>query len=232
MKKIAILLLAVILAACSSAPTAAPTEPPAPTVIEPSQTPVVIVQTVVVEATQPPTLVPSPTAEPSTAVPASPTAVVVTVVVEATQPAPAAQAPTTAPVDTSGGVITVDQNLGAGWFTNMTFTKDILSLRCQLNKEITFSVKPLDANIADVNFYYRIVDRSTGAAFDWQNAGRMPSDANGNFVLAFSGDDVNANFRKSNAWLDFQFVGLSRSGGVVGRSEKIEQKVTYTLDCP
>jgi len=232
MKKLAILLLAVILAACSSAPTAAPTEPPAPTVIEPTQTPVVIVQTVVVEATLPPTLVPSPTAELPTAAPASPTAVVVTVVVEATQPAPAAQAPTTAPVGSSSGVITVDQNLGAGWFTNMTFTKDILSLRCQLNKEITFSVKPLDANISEVNFYYRIVDRSTGAAFDWQNAGRMPSDPNGNFVLAFSGDDVNANFRKANAWLDFQFIGLSSSGGVVGRSEKIEQKVSYTLDCP
>lgn len=231
MKKIVILLLAVILAACSSAPAAAPTEPPAPTVIEPSPTPVVIVQTVVVEATLPPTLVPSPTAEPPTAVPASPTPVVVTVVVESTQQAPAVQ-PTAAPVDTSGGLLTVDPNLGAGWFTNMTFTKDILSLRCQLNKEITFSVKPLDANIAEVNFYYRIVDRSTGAAFDWQNAGRMPSDANGNFVLVFSGDDVNANFRKPNAWLDFQFVGLSRSGGVVGRSEKIEQKVTYTLDCP
>jgi len=233
MKKFIFLLLAVILAACSSAPTAAPTEPPAPTVVEPSPTPVVVVQTVIVEATQPPTVVPSPTAEPPTAVPASPTPVVVTVVVEATQPAQAA-APTSAPVDTSAtsGLITIDQNLGAGWFTNITLTKNALSLRCQLSKQITFSVKPLDPNIAQVDFYYRIVDRSTGSAFDWQNAGRMPPDATGNFVLAFSGDNVSANFRKPNAWLDFQFIGLSKSGGVVGRSEKIEQQVTYTLDCP
>lgn len=228
MKQIVILLLAVILAACSSAPAAAPTEPPAPTVAEPSPTPVVIVQTVVVEATQAPTEVPPPTA-----VPATPTPVVVTVVVEATQAVQAA-APTSAPADTSAtsGLITIDQNLGAGWFTNITLTKNVLSLRCQINKEITFSVKPLDPNITEVNFYYRIVDRATGSAFDWQNAGRMPPDANGNFVLAFSGDDVNANFRKPNAWLDFQFIGLSKSGGVVGRSEKIEQQVTYTLDCP
>jgi hypothetical protein len=129
-------------------------------------------------------------------------------------------------------LITIDQNLGAGWFTNITLTKNTLSLRCQINKEITFSVKPLDTNIAQVDFYYRIVDRSTGTAFDWQNVGRMPPDASGNFVLVFSGDDVNANFRKPNAWLDFQFIGLSKSGGVVGRSEKIEQQVTYTLDCP
>jgi hypothetical protein len=126
----------------------------------------------------------------------------------------------------------VDQSLGAGWFTNITLTKNVLSLRCQINKEITFSVKPLDPNIAQVDFYYRIVDRSTGSAFDWQNSGRMPPDTNGNFVLAFSGDDVNANFRKPNAWFDFQFIGLSKSGGVVGRSEKIEQQVTYTFDCP
>ena len=228
MKKFLILLLAVILVACSSAPTGVPTEPPAPTEAQPSPTPVVIVQTVVVEATQAPTDVPPPTAEPPT-----PTPVVVTVVVEATQ-AVQAVAPTSAPADTgaTSGLITVDQSLGAGWFTNITLTRNILSLRCQLNREITFSVKPLDANIARVDFYYRIVDRSTGSAFDWQNAGRMPPDTNGNFVRVFSGEDVNANFRKPNAWLDFQFIGLSSSGGVVGRSEKIEQQVTYTLDCP
>jgi hypothetical protein len=193
----------------------------------------VIIQTVVVEATQPPTVVPSPTTEPPTAVPATPTPVVVTVVVEATQPA-ATQPPaaTAAVVDTGSSLITIDQNLGAGWFTNITVSRNALTLRCQLQKQITFSVSPLDSNIKKVNFYYRIVDRETGSAFDWQNAGLMPPDANGNFVMVFSGDQVNANYRKPNAWLDFQFVGLSQSGGVVGRSEKIEQQVTYALDCP
>ena len=226
MKKFVIVLLAVILAACSSAPTAVPTEPPAPTVVESSPTPVVVVQTVVVEATQAPTEVP-PTEVPPTQVP--PTPVVVTVVVEASQQA---VAPTTAPVNSGNGLITIDNNLGAGWFSDITLTKNILSLRCQLNHEITFSVKPLDANITEVNFYYRIQDRATGSVFDWQNAGRMFPDTNGNFTLAFKGEDVGANFRKPNAWLDFQFVGLSRSGGVVGRSEKIEQQVSYTFDCP
>ena len=50
MKKLVILLLAVALAACSTPAT--PTEQPAPVVEQPSATPVVIVQTVVVEATQ------------------------------------------------------------------------------------------------------------------------------------------------------------------------------------
>jgi len=32
--------------------------------------------------------------------------------------------------------------------------------------------------------------------------------------------NVNPNFRKANPWFDYQFIGISSSGGVVGRSEK------------
>ncbi len=52
----------------------------------------------------------------------------------------------------------------------------------------------------------------------------MNSGANGSFSIVFSGEDVNANFRKPHAWFDYQFIGSSQSG-VVGRSEKIEQQV-------
>jgi len=223
MKKSVLLLLVLVLTACTSAtevPVAAPTE------ILPTTTPVVLVQTVVVEATLAPTEVP-PTQVPPTSAP-----VVVTVVVEATQ-APATQGPAAAaPTDSGSGLITVDNALGAGWFVDMTRTKSQLSLRCQLYKEITFKVKPTDANITEVQFYYRIQDRSTGSAFDWQNAGRMIAGADGTFSIAFNGEQVNADSRRPNAWLDYQFIGLSRSGGVVGRSEKIEQQITYTFECP
>jgi hypothetical protein len=93
-------------------------------------------------------------------------------------------------------------------------------------------VKPADPNITQVQLYYRIEDRATGAVFDWQNAGKMLQDAGGNFAIIFSGDNVNPNFRKPNAWFDYQFIGLSKTGGVVGRSEKIVQQVSYTFDCP
>lgn len=221
MKKHVILVLAfVLLTACASP---VPTEEPAAVLPEATTTPVVVVQTVLVESTQAPTEVP-PTEVPPTSAP-----VVVTVVVEATQP-PAAQPPA-ATAETSGGLVTVDNALGAGWFVNMTRTGNNLSLRCQLYKEITFSVTPTTSDIRFVDFYYRIQDRSTGAIFDWQNAGRMIPDANGNFVIVFSGEDVNANFRKPNAWLDYQVIGSS-SSGVVGRSERIIQQVNYTNDCP
>jgi len=222
MKKIFILLLAIALTACA-APAAA-TEQPVAAPPEPTATPLVVVQTVIVTVipTQAATEVPPPTAVPPTPIP--PTAA----------PETQAVAPTAAAVNTaaSGGAITVDNALGAGWFVNMTRSANAFALRCQLSKEITFSVTPTDANITAVDFYYRTEDRSTGAVFDWQNAGRMLPDANGNFTLVFSGESVNANFRKPNAWFDYQFVGLSQSGGVVGRSEKIEQLVSYTFDCP
>jgi len=228
-----VIFLALILVACG---TAAPTgDQPAPTQAppEPTQTPVVVVETVVekvfetvvvtVIPTQIPTEVPSITPlPPPTEVPPT------QAVAEATQPA----APTAAPaVNASGGPIMVDNTFGAGWFVDLTRSRNDFALRCQLSKAITFSVKPTDPNIIQVDFYYRIQDRATGAVFDWQNAGRMIADANRSFTIVFSGEDVNANFRKPNAWFDYQFIGSSRNG-VVGRSEKIEQQVTYTFDCP
>ena len=229
MKHFFFILLALILVACASpVPTA---EQPTLAPPEPTQTAVVVVETVVekvvetvvvtVVPTQPPTEVPSATPQPV------PTEVPPTqAVVQPTQPPVEA-----APADTTGGLITVDDTLGAGWFTGMTRTRNDFALRCQVSKELTFSAKPTDPNITQVDFYYRIGDRSTGTVFDWQNAGRMIRDANGNFSIVFSGDDVHPNFRKPNAWLDYQFIGSS-SSGVVGRSEKIEQQVSYTLDCP
>jgi hypothetical protein len=233
MKRIVIIFLALILVACAApAPTA---EQPAATQAppQPTQTAIVVVETVVekvvetvvitVVPTQLPTEVPSVTPlPPPTEVPAT------QVVAQATQP----PAPVAAPADSTSGLISVEDVLGAGWFVGMTRNRNDFALRCQLSREITFSVKPADPNITQVQFYYRIEDRATGAVFDWQNAGKMLQDANGNFNLVFAGDSINANFRKPDAWFDYQFVGLSKSGGVVGRSEKIVQQVSYTFDCP
>jgi hypothetical protein len=228
MKKLILLLTALVLAACAAppiTPTVVPTDKPA----EPTQTPAVIVQTVVVTVipTDKPTEIPSPTA---TSVP--PTEVPPTV----TQPpATEASAPiaTSAPIQAAGsGLVTLDSALGGGFFSNLVLTGKVLSLRCPASKEVTFTFTPSDKNISQADFYYRIEDRGTGAIFDWQGPRRMSADANGNFTLVFSGEDVNQNFRKPNAWLDFQAVGLSKSGSRVGSTEKIVQQVSYTFDCP
>jgi hypothetical protein len=220
MKKIIILLLAFVIASCGT-PPATPTEVPTEVVIQPTQTAMVVVETVVVTVvpTDMPTEVPSATPlPPPTEVP--PTAV------------PPTQAAVAAPTQASaGGPITVEDQLGAGWFVSMTRSSNELALRCQLYKDITFVVKATDPNITQVDFFYRIVDKSNGTAFEWQNGGRMIPDGSGGFSLTFAGDKVNANFRKPSAWLDYQFAG-SNNTGVVGRSEKIEKLINYTFDCP
>lgn len=220
MRKLVLLIVALFLVGCA-APPAAATVVPTEVVVQPTQTALVVVETVVVTVvpTDMPTEVPSATPMPApTEVP--PTAV---------PPTQAVAAPTE-PV-ASGGPITVDDALGAGWFVSLSRSRNDFSLRCQLNKEITFTVKATDPNITQVDFFYRIQDRDTGAVFDWQNAGRMIPGADGTYTLVFSGEKVSANFRKPNAFLDYQFAG-SNSTGVVGRSEKIERQVTYTFDCP
>jgi hypothetical protein len=219
MKRILFIFLALILAACGAPP--APTEQPTAAPPEPTQTPLVVVETVVVTVipTNAPAEAPSATPlPPPTEAPA------------ATQP-PAPTEAVVAPTEANSGIVTLDDALGAGWFVSMTRTRNDFSLRCQLNKEITFTAKPADPNITQVDFYYRIEDRATGSVFDWQNAGRMIQDASGNFTLVFTGESVHPNFRKPNSWFDYQFIG-SNSSGVVGRSEKIEKQVTYTFDCP
>jgi len=220
MKKLAILLLAVALAACSS--PAAPTEQPVAAVVEPSATPVVVVQTVVVEATQAPTEVPPPTAVPPTAAP-----VVVTVVVQPTQAAPAVVADTPA----SNGTIPLDNALGRGVFTNMTMSSNAFTLRCS-PRDITFNVTTPNVDIKDVMFYYRVVDIKRLYPSEWKAFGKMVANGNGNFALIFSGEDIHPDIRLDNSWFDFQFVGLAKSGDVVDRSDKLEQLVKYTFDCP
>ena len=221
MKKLVILLLAVVLVACSA--PAAPTEQPVAAVVEPSATPVVIVQTVVVEATQAPTEVPPPTAVPPTAAP-----VVVTVVVQPTQE-PAQAQPTQAPA--GDAPIVLDEVLGKGVFTNMTMSSNTLTLRCA-PRDITFNITTPNIDIKDVVFYYRIVDIKRLYPKEWKAYGKMDANGNGNFSLTFKGEDVDPNWRLDGSWFEFQFVGLAKSGNVVDQSQKIEELVKYTFDCP
>ena len=224
MKKIFIVLLAVILAACSA--PAAPTEAPTAAPVEPSPTPVVVVQTVVVEATQAATEVPPPTAVPPTAVPPTVAPVVVTVVVQPTQPAAAVVADTPA----AGGPIPVDAALGRGVFSSMTMSSNAFTLRCS-PRDITFNVTTPNNDIKDVVFYYRVVDLKRLYPSEWKAFGKMVANGSGNFTLTFTGENIHPDIRIDGSWFDFQFVGLSKTGDVVDRSEKIEQLVKYTFDC-
>jgi len=150
--------------------------------------------------------------------------VVVTVVVEATQPAPAVTADGNAP-------IALDVALGKGVFTNMTMSGNAFTLRCA-PRDITFNITTTNADIKDVVFYYRIVDFKRLYPKEWKAFGKMVADGSGNFTLTFTGEDVHPDWRIDGSWFEFQFVGLAKSGNVVDQSEKIEELVKYTYDCP
>jgi hypothetical protein len=216
MRKLFILIVVLALAACATPAT--PTEQAVVAPPEPTQTPVVVVQTVVVEATQAPTE--APPAEP----------VVVTVVVEPTQ-APAVAVPTEAPATDGSAPIALDNVLGAGVFINMTMSGNAFTFRC-FPRDVTFNITANDSAIEDAVLFYRIVDKPDALyPSPWQGPIAMVDNGGGNFSIVFSGEDVNENLRLDEAWFDFQFVGLNKGGGVIDRTQKIERLVTFAKDC-
>jgi len=212
------LVLVVALTACDAmAPTQAPVVEP--TAVPPTAEVIVVTVEVPVEVTsevpaEPPTPVPTATLPP--------------------EPAPTEAPPTeAAPVESApyGGPFVVDASLGGGYFQDITYSSDKFSLRCQ-PKEITITAKATDPYIVDVDMYYRIEDRQGTVITEWKNTGKMQPLGDGLFTKTFSGEDIHPDLRKKLAWFDFQLVGLNNQADAVGRTGKIVQLVTYTIDCP
>jgi hypothetical protein len=126
--------------------------------------------------------------------------------------------------------VSVDASLWGGSFKDITYSSPSFSLRCQPT-QITFNATANDPAITAVDFYYRIEDRKGTTISEWKNLGRMQATGNGTFSLTMLGETIHPDLRKALAWFDFQLVGLNKQAAVVGRTEKIVQLVTYTIDC-
>lgn len=215
MRKALTLALGLILSACSALPVS-----PAPTA-GPTSTPVVVVQTVLVTVipteapTQAPTSTPIPTATPMPA---------------ATSASVAANPTTSGPAAGESPTATLPANAGGDLFTNLTRSGDHFALKC-LPDTITFGVSTSNVYVAEVDVYYRIEDRLSVSISNWHNAGKMDSDKNGNFTITLNASVVDPDLRSHKAWFDYQFVGLNKLGDAVGRSARITQQITYTIDC-
>lgn len=208
MRKLVILLLALMLSACAVAPTPAPTPLPPPTAAPPE----VVVVTVVVPAT------PQPVVEVPTAAPE-------VIVVTATPEAPVA------PPAPAGGPIAIPDNLGGGFFSNITMSGDAIKLRCEPSS-ITFTATAISPYIVSVELWYRMEDQQGTWITEWKNRGAMQTDNNGNFSLTFKVMDIHPDLRYyEKAWMDFQLIGLNKQNDVVGRSEKIVKQITYFKEC-
>ena len=203
----------------------AATEAPAeqPTTIPPTAEVIVVTVEVPVEVSAEPTMAP-PTAEPTATQPPAPEPTTAPPTeVPPTEAAPAASAP-------SGGPLVVDSSLWGGYFQDITYSNDSFALRCP-PRDITITAKTIDPYIVDVELYYRIEDRQGTSITEWKNAGKMDAKSDGTFTMTISGEDIHPDLRKALAWYDFQLIGLNTGGGAVGRSEKISQLVTYSIEC-
>ena len=218
MKKIIVLSLifAVALTACGAV---APTQVAvAPTVILPTAEVIVVTVEVPVEVTVIPTAA-APEPVPTATLPPA--------------PAPTEALPTVAaPVENTStdGPIPVASSFQGGYFKDITYSNDSFSLRCQ-PKEITFTATATDPYIVEVDLFYRIEDRQGTYITQWKNLGKMQSIGDGKFSVTMSGESIHPDWRKALAWFDFQLVGINKQGDAVGRTEKIVQLVTYTIDC-
>lgn len=226
MKKVLPIALAFLLTACGVVQPAVQQEQPTP-----------IIQTVVVVATTqvaPPTAISLPTQGPTnTPVPADTPTTAPTNTAEPTATVEQ-QAAIAAPADASGLVpVNVDNLLGKGVFTNITFNTDKLTLNC-FPREMEISMKAALPEITRVEMYYRIIDAPSGLyPSEWLLVGNLGTDNKGTFYTTFKALDINPNFRGlDNAWIDFQFIGINKGGAAVDRTQKLERLVTYFKNCP
>ena len=227
MKKFFVLILVSALALSGCSALATPTQSPVvePTSVPPTAEVIVVTVEVPVEVTAQPTeAAATPMPAPTDTQPPAP-APTEAVPTEAapTEAAPAASA-------SSGGPLTVEASLWGGDFTDVTYSNSSFSLRCS-PMDITINATASDPSITAVDFYYRIEDRKGTTISAWKNIGRMEATPGGHFSLTLSGESINPDLRKALAWFDFQLVGLNKGGAAVGRTEKIVQLVTYTIDC-
>lgn len=207
MKKLIFGFLLLTLSACSAAPTAAPVAP------QPIIVNVTVVAPVAPAVAEAPTVAAAaPATEVPTNAPAEPTATSAPVI-EATPTSPPA--------------------VGADVFGNFNRSGDSFSLKCSPSA-VTFSVTSLNAYIVKTQFYYRMIDKLNSIPSQWYAAGDMDSDKKGNFSIEITALEVNPDVRFDHGWFEYQFVGLNKTGDVVGRTSKelFAKQVTFTKDCP
>lgn len=206
MKKLFFLFLALTLAACGTAPAVQPA----------AQEPVVVVVTV--NAPEAPAEV-----VPATEVPAAAPA--------ATEAPVATEAPTAVPE--AVGTPTSLPAVGAGIFTDFARSSDTFSLKCSPS-QITFGVTSINSYTKKVQIYYRMVDKLNSMASQWYAGPELTEISPNRYEIVFTALDVNPDVRFENGWFEYQFLGLNKTGDVVGRTEKelFQQQVTFTLECP
>lgn len=218
MKKILLITMSILLAACG--------------VVQPVQQeqPTPVIQTVVVTVI-PPTEIAPPTALPTATL--APTEIPTNTPLPTNTAEPASQ--TTS--DTSGASdlnpVSIDNVFGKGIFADITFSSDQVTLNCY-PREFEISMRAIHPDVTRAELYYRVLEAPTLFRYsDWFLLGNMNTDGNGNFFITFNATDIKPDWRVlDQAFLEFQFIGINRGAGVVDRTQQIEKAVAYYKNCP
>lgn len=207
MRKIIFVISILVLTGCAAIPTAL-------TADQNNPTPIVVVQTVLVTP-------PSDTSQLNTATEAPAQALVTQQSqVFGTQPA---VIPVTGP-------IAIPASFNGKGFTNLGVSGDKFSLRCE-PKQISFDATTSDVYITQVDLYWRLRDKHSTFVPNWSWGRTLETDGLYHFWITISGSDIASDLRKHQAWFDFEFVGMNKTGDAMGRTEKITNLVSYTIDC-
>jgi hypothetical protein len=228
MRKILFISLALMLAACG---VVQPVQQELPTPIIATVLVTVIAPTEVV----PPTAVPLPTQAPTEAPTLVPTAAPTeTLAPTATIAATNTAAPAAGAVQSSDLTpVYVDNTLGKGVFSNITFSSDLITLNCY-PREFEITMTALHPDVTRAEMYYRVLEAPSFFRYsDWYLVGNLSSDGKGNFYTTFKATDITPDWRGlDQAVIEFQFVGVNKGGGTVDRTQKIERLVSYFKNCP
>jgi hypothetical protein len=224
MRKILFISLALMLAACG---VVQPVQQELPTPIIATVLVTVIAPTEVV----PPTAISLPTQAPTEIPTLVPTE---TLAPTATTAATNTAAPAGAAVQSSDLTpVNVDNTLGKGVFSNITFSSDLITLNCY-PREFEITMTALHPDVTRAEMYYRVLEAPSFFRYsDWFLVGNLNSDGKGNFYTTFKATDITPDWRGlDQAVIEFQFVGVNKGGGTVDRTQKIERLVSYYKECP
>ena len=212
MKRFTLVLLVLVMAACSPAPKA----PPATATQAPAVAP---------QATD--TLVP-------TDVPPTETAVPVATDTEApTAAAASSAAASSAPAQNSFGDITfTNKDLGTTVAGTGSFSVAAFANTCSnVPQDVTLTVSTSNTDIYKINYVYRLtaIDAPTITSM-WSGDAKLTSVGNGTFSIDFQSSMVPSDWRSRKAWLDLQFIAFDNKD-VRYLSAPILRKITFN-QCP
>ncbi|MBL8049759.1 MAG: hypothetical protein JNM46_00930 [Anaerolineales bacterium] len=220
MKKILLISLSILLAACG--------------VVQPVQQelPTPMIQTVVVTVIAPTEIVP-PTAVPTDVPTEVPTLVPTLVPVDTPTLAPTAEASTSSNSSSDLTPVLVDNIFGKGIFADIKFSSDRITLNCY-PREFEITMRGIHPDVTRAEMFYRVLEAPSFFRYsDWYLLGNMNTDGKGNFFITFKATDIKDDWRAlDQAVIEFQFAGVNKGGGVVDRTQKIEKLVTYYKNCP